>query len=113
MVPQFSEQKLVCEDFAGVPHEHAQKLVLFGGKFHLVVAHFDNASYEVNRQFAGTKDRALAVNLELVAKCRAHSGKEFVHPEWLGHIIVGSEIERLNLSGLITSAGQHHDWNAL
>ena len=44
---------------------------------------------------------------------RAHAGQQFVHPERLGQIIVGAEIERLDLAGLVAAARQHHDRNAV
>ena len=34
---------------------------------------------------------------------------ELVHAERLGHVVVGAEIERLDLAGLVVAAGQHHD----
>ncbi len=53
------------------------------------------------------------MDLQLVPQSRAHAGEQFVHPERLCQIIVGTEIERLNFSGLITAARQHHDRNAV
>src|SRR5207247_1136728 len=39
VVPQFAEQEFVGEHFAGMLHQHAQKLVLLGGELHLLLAH--------------------------------------------------------------------------
>src|ERR1700722_16094630 len=43
----------------------------------------------------------------------AHTGEQFVHPEWLGEVVVGAEIERLDLAGLIAAARQHDDGHAV
>src|SRR6266849_5873095 len=53
------------------------------------------------------------MDLQLVPQSRTHAGEQFVHSERLCQIIVGTEIERLNFSGLITAARQHHDRNAV
>ena len=68
---------------------------------------------EVDRSFPNSKDRSLAVNLELMPERRAHSCEQFVHSEWLGHVVVRAGIEGLDLASFIAAAGQHHDWNAL
>ena len=44
---------------------------------------------------------------------RAHAGQQFIHPERLGQIIVGAEIERLDFSRLIAAAREHHDRHAV
>ena len=44
---------------------------------------------------------------------RAHAGEQLVHPERFCQIIVGAEIERLNFSGLVAAARQHHDRHAV
>jgi hypothetical protein len=87
-VPQFSEQEPVGEHLASMLHEHAQKLVLLGRQLHVLLPYFDNASHEVHRQFATTKDRALAVHLQLMPQRRPHAGEQLVHAERLGDVIV-------------------------
>ena len=89
------------------------KFVFLGRKLHVLIAHLDDAPDEIDGQIANSKDRALAVDLKLVTKRRPHSGEKFVHAKRLGHVIVGAEVESLDLAGLVTAAGQHHDRNAL
>ncbi len=48
-----------------------------------------------------------------MAQRRPNAGQELVHAERLGHVIVGAEIERLHLAGLVAAARQHHDRHAL
>ena len=51
--------------------------------------------------------------LQLVAQRRPHPGEKLVHAERLGYIIVGAEIERLDLAGLVAAARKHDDGHAL
>src|ERR1035438_3717882 len=37
----------------------------------------------------------------------SHPSKQFIHSEWFGQVIVGAEIERLNLTGLVAATGQN------
>jgi hypothetical protein len=48
VVPQFPKKKLVGEHLASMLHKHAREVMLFGGKLHLLVVHFDNASHKIN-----------------------------------------------------------------
>jgi len=43
----------------------------------------------------------------------SHAGEQFIHPERLGQVIVGAEIERLDLSRFVAAARQHHDRNTV
>jgi hypothetical protein len=51
--------------------------------------------------------------LELVAKGRSHPGEEFIHAKRLCHIVIGPQIKRLNLPGLVAAAGQYYNRNML
>src|SRR4051794_5238295 len=48
------------------------------------------------------------MNLQLMPQRRAHASEQFIHSERFGEVIVGAEIERLDLSRLIATARQHH-----
>src|SRR5262249_10048596 len=48
------------------------------------------------------------MRLELMAQRRSHPGKEFIHAERFGHIIVSAKIKGLHLAGLITTARKHN-----
>src|ERR1700682_4256260 len=52
------------------------------------------------------------MDLQLVPQRRAHAGEQFVHPERFGEIIIGAEIGRLDLSGLVAAARQPHGGQA-
>ena len=73
----------------------------------------DDAAHEVDREIAGAEDRPLAVHLKLVTQRRPHAREQLIHAERLGDVIVGAEIERLDLADLVAAAGQHHDRNRL
>ena len=45
------------------------------------------------------------------AKIGAYPRQQFIHAEWLGDIVVGSGIERLNFLLLLVANRQHDDWN--
>jgi hypothetical protein len=59
------------------------------------------------------KNGAFPMGLQLVPQSCSHAGKQLIHAERLGDIIVRSEVESLNLAGLIATTGQNHDWNTL
>src|SRR5262249_12620943 len=112
VIPQLAEQELVGEHLAGVLHQRAQKLVFLGGQFYLLVTHLHDAPYQVDREVAGAEDRTLPVHLQLMAQRRAHAGEQFVHAERLGDVVVGAEVECLDLADLIAPARQPHDPHA-
>ncbi len=101
------------QHLAGVLHQHAQQIVFLGRELDLLVADLDDAPHQVDRQLAETEDRALALDLQLVAKRGPDAGQKLVHAERLGHIVVGAEIEGLHLGGLVAAAREHHDRHAL
>ena len=101
------------EHLAGMLHEHAQQVVLLGRKLHLLVGDLDDAAHEVDRRSPAAEDRPLAMHLKLMTKRRPHARKQFIHAERLGDVIVGAEVERLDLADLVAAARQHHDRDAL
>src|SRR5262249_31314780 len=113
VIPQFPQQESVRAHLAGMLNKHAQEFVLLGRQLHLRVAYLDDAPYQIDRQIANAKNWTLSLNVELMTKCGAHPGKQFIHAEGLRHIVVSSEIERLDFAGLIATARQNHDWYAL
>ena len=113
IVPQLAEQKLVGEHLAGMLNQHAQELVLLGRELYFLVAQLDDAPHEINRQITDTENRPLALGLQLVTKRCPHAREKLIHAEGLGHVVVGPEIERLDLAGFVTPARQHHDRHAL
>ena len=47
-----------------------------------------------------------------MAQGRAHARQQLFHAERLGDVVVGAEIERLHLAGLVAAARQHDDRHA-
>ena len=111
IVPQLCEQEFVGEHLAGVLHEHAQQVILLGRELHLPVGHFDDTAHEVDREITAMEDGPLALRLKLMPQRRPHPRQELVHAERFGDVIVGTEIERLNLADLVAATGQDHDRN--
>ena len=104
-VPQFLDQEPVGEHLARMLHEQAQKVIFLGRESHFLVTHLDNAPDQINAQVADLEEGSLTVFLQLMAHSRTDAGKELIHSEWLGNVIVGAEIEGCNLTGLIATAG--------
>src|SRR5262245_65447508 len=101
------------KNLAGMLHQYAQKFVLLGRQLYFPVADLDDTPHQVDGKIAGAENRTLAVRLQLVTQRRSHPREQFVHTEGLGDVVVGPEVESLNLSGLIAAAGEHHDRDAL
>ena len=101
------------QHLAGMLHQHAQQFVFLGRQLDLAVADLDDTAHQVDREVAGPEHRPLAMDLQLMPQRRAHAGEQFIHPERLGQVIVGAEIERLDLAGLVAAARQHHDRHAV
>ena len=43
------------------------------------------------------------------SKCGAHSREQFVHAEWLGHVVVRTRVERFDFGLILTFHRQHDD----
>ena len=69
-------------------------------------------AHEIDREIAAAEDRPLALLLQAVAQGGAHAGVQLVDAEGLGQIVVGAEVERLDLAALVGAAGQHDDGHA-
>ena len=101
------------QHLAGVLHQHPQQFIFLRREFDFAFADLDDAAHQIDRKIAGAKHRPFALHLQLVPQRRAHARQQFVHPERLCQVIVGAEIERLHLAGLVAAARQHHDRHAL
>src|ERR1700731_2520533 len=101
------------QHLAGVLYQHAQQFVFLWRQPDVPVADLDEAAYQIDGEIAGSKHRPLAMDLQLVPQRRAHAGQQLVHSERLCQIIVGAEIERLDLARLVAAARQHDDRNAV
>src|ERR1700686_4754019 len=112
-VPQFLQEKAVGQHLAGMLHQHAQQFVFLWRELDVLLADLDDAAHQVDGEVAGSKHRPLAMDLQLMAQRRAHAGKQLVHSERFCQVIVGAEIERLDLARLVAAARQHDDRNAV
>ena len=84
-----------------------------GESFTSLSRDLDDAAHEIDREIADPEDRPLAMHLQLMAQRRPHAREQLVHAERLGDVIVGAEIERLDLAGLVAAARQDDDRDAL
>ena len=81
----------------------------FGESFTSCIPDLDDPTHQIDRQIAALEDRPLALLLQPVAQGGAETGDQLVHAEGLRDVVVGAEIERLDLAGLVAAARQHHD----
>jgi hypothetical protein len=52
------------------------------------------------------------VDLKLMPQGGAHPRQQFFHSKRLRNVIVGAQVKRLNLSGLVTTTGQDNNRDA-
>src|SRR6516165_3271580 len=62
-------------------YEHAQQLVFLRRELDLLVAHFDPAPHQIDRQLADPEDRALPMSLQLMTKRCTHPCEQLIHLE--------------------------------
>src|SRR5262249_9118518 len=86
---------------------------LLGRELHLLVGDLDDAPHQIDREIADPEHRALPMHLQLMAQRRPHAREQLVHAERLGDVVVGAEIERRDLAGLVPAARQDRDRHAL
>src|SRR5437868_5476884 len=89
--------------------QEAQDVVFPRREPKLLAAHGDQPAHEIDGEIAAAEDRPLALLLQAVAQRRAHPGMELVDAEGLGQIVVGAEVEGLDLAALVGAAGEHDD----
>ena len=97
------------QHFPGMGHQQPQQVILARRQLHILFAHRDQAAHQIDRQIAAAEDRLLAVRLQAVAQRGANAGRQFLHAERLGDIIIGAQIERRHLAGLVVAAGKNDD----
>jgi hypothetical protein len=100
---------MVGEHLAGMGDEEPQDVVIPSARLHLGIAHPDDPSHEIDREVARLEDRPLALLLQPVAERGTDAGDELVHAERLRHVVVRTEVERLDLAALVAAAGEHDD----
>ena len=101
------------QHFARMLNQDAQEVIFFRRELYLLIANFHDAAHEIDRKIPNPENRPLSVRLQLMTHCGAHSRQKLVHAEWLGHIIVGTRVERLHFAGLIIAAGKDDNRDAI
>ena len=104
LVPEFTEKEAVREHLAGVLHKEAQQVVFLGRQLHLLVVQPHDPSHQVDREVIHLEQRPLPLHRELMPQRRPQAGQQFVGAEWLGDVVVGTEIERRDLARLVAAA---------
>ena len=101
------------QHLAGMLNQEAQQLIFLRRELHLLAAALDDPAHEIDRQVAKLEDRPLALHLELMPERRADACQQLLHAEGLGHVVVGAQIERLDLGNFVAAAREHDDGQVL
>src|SRR6185437_7066800 len=107
--PHLAQNEFVRQYLAGMRDQQAQEIVFLRRELHLLLAHGDDASDQVDGEIAGPEDRFLALLLQAMADRRANARQQLLHAERLRDVVIGSEVESLDLAGLVGPARQHDD----
>src|SRR5687767_13725137 len=99
-------------NLAGMSYERCEELVLYCRQMNLLVGHTNQASTKIHADIA---KQETGFGFWTIRPCRvtersAYSGKQFVDPKWLRHIIVGTQIERSDLLLLLLSCRKDNIW---
>src|ERR1700758_625594 len=93
----------VGQNLAGMHDQMTQQVEFLRRQLHLMAAPSDMAADQIDREVARDKDRKLALCLEGVAQRRAQSRHQLGHTKGLADIVVGAEIEGLDLRALVVA----------
>src|SRR5262245_20735791 len=107
--PELIEKEAMREHLSRMLYHDSKQVIFLWRELDFLAAHFDDTTYQIDGQIAKFEDRMLALYVELVPQRRPDAGEQFLHAERLGHVIVGSLIERLDLGRLIAPTGQYDD----
>ena len=100
----------VGQHLAGMDHQQSQQIVFLGRELDLLASHASPMRRTRSTdEIARTNTGALALRLEAVAQRGAQARHQLLHAEGLGDVIVGAEIERLDLAALVVADRQHDD----
>jgi len=102
----------VSQDFSGMADERGQQPVFDWREVYLLLSDDHLSLGEIHLQAAyGERGFAGIVRVaSRVTEGRPHAGKQFPHPEWLAHVVVGTSIEGGDFVPFLTSRRQHNDW---
>ena len=104
VIPQLTKQEFVREYLAGVLDHETQQIVFLGRKLHFLVRQLNDPTHEVDTEITDMENRSLAVHLQLVPHRGAHAREQLFHSEWLGDVVVGTQIQCRDLAGLVPAA---------
>ena len=104
-VPDGGHDLPVRDDPADILGQHLQDLELGVGELHLCPGSPDEAAYKIDLQRPAGQERGRALLLQAMPQGGADARQQFLRAERLGHVIVGTEVKRPNLAGLIAACG--------
>src|SRR6266851_4771500 len=108
--PDAFEELLAGENLARVAHEEEEEVELAGGQFQGVAATPGLPGSRVHDEVGVGQRLVTAV---VTAQHGANSGDQLVEGEWLGHVVIGTQVEGGHLVDNIVAGGQHDDGNVL
>src|SRR3954454_12862079 len=99
------------DHLVGIPREIHKQIELFGSEMNVTVAYPNGACLHIDVEIANFNQ----IGFRLLpcgrpSQSGSHPCQQFIHVEWLGHIVIGARIESLNLGTLISFYRKHDDW---
>ena len=100
---------LCVNTFPACATSSRSKSVLAWRELHFLAAHSHDAPYQINAEVPGAEYWLLALLLQPMPLRGSDPCQQFLDAEGLRHIVVGPEIQRLHLCGLVAATGQDDD----
>jgi len=110
--PDSRKQCSMGDHLIGIPREIHKQIELFRSEMNVTVAYANRACLHIDVKIADFNQ----VGFRLFpcgrpSQSGSHPCQQFIHIEWLGHIVIRTRIERLNLGTLISFHRKHDDWH--
>src|SRR6266540_4207934 len=107
--PHLSQQPLVREELARVRDERLEQRVLGLREVNRPVRSGYQATRQIDLEFAESENGGADLLRLCPAELGPETGQDLLHPEWLGHVIVGPGVEGRDLVGLLVPDGKDDD----
>ena len=108
--PHFAQQVTLRHHLAGVGEQYAEQAVFDRRQMHRLASAGDDAARQIDPRFAEFDDRArLVAAAALPAQQRTRTGAQFADAKGFGQVVVGPDVERLDLVLLVRACREDED----
>jgi hypothetical protein len=108
ITPYFGQQFVAADLSIGILHQKLKRFEFLGGQKHGLPIAFDFHFLEVDGNVVKA-DYLLIGSAGGVAKRGPHTGQQFPGTEWLGHIVIGAQLEQQDFVADIAGRTEHDD----